>query len=104
VEIRLTRAGVGRGYFHFLFFEVALTRELVAAHATACRAFAREPGGFGPHLSLAYAIPGEHDPDQLLKSVPGRPWGRFRVETLTVVRTDGPPADWRVLARLPLKG
>jgi len=104
VEIRLTRAGVGSEYFNFLFFEVAATRELLAAHTAAVRAFDVTGDDFQPHVSLAYAVPTDHSPEELLKRVQGRPWGRFRSESLTVIRTSGAPSEWEVLARLPLVG
>lgn len=104
VEIRLTRAGSGSEYFNFLFFEVAATRELLAAHTAAVRAFDVTRDDFQPHVSLAYAEPTDHSPGELLRRVQGRSWGRFRSESLTVIRTTGPPAEWEVLARLPLAG
>lgn len=104
VEVRMTRPGVGSEFFRFVFFEVAATRELLAARAAACRAFDAADEGFEPHLSLAYAVPGDHSPEELLRRVHGRPWGRFRSESLTVVRTSGAPAEWEVITRLPLVG
>jgi len=104
IEVRLTRAGVGLEYYHFLYFEVAVTEQLREAHATARRAFDLPEEEFEPHLSLAYAIPLEHEPSELLRRVPGRPWGRFMVDSLTLVRTAGAPEEWEVLGRLPLRG
>lgn len=104
IEIRMTRPGVGTQYFHFLFFEVAATPELLAARAAVCRTFDVTEQGFMPHISLAYALPGEHSPEELLEQFHGRPWGRFRAASVTVIRTDGAPAEWEVLARLPLVG
>jgi len=74
------------------------------AHATARRAFDLAEEEFEPHLSLAYAIPLEHEASELLRRVPGRPWGRFMVDSLTLVRTAGAPEEWEVLGRLPLRG
>jgi 2'-5' RNA ligase len=104
LEVRLTRAGVGSHYFHFLFFEVSATRELLAAHATARRAFGVDDDAFEPHLSLAYAVPEQHSPEELLQRVGRRPWGRFRADGMTVVRTDGTPDEWEVLDRLRFVG
>lgn len=104
IEVRLTRAGVGSDFFHRLYFEVAASRELLDAHAAARRPFDVAESAYQPHLSLAYAAPAEHRPEDLLQRVPERPWGRFRAESLTVVRTAGLPAAWKVLARLPLVG
>jgi 2'-5' RNA ligase len=104
VEVRLTRAGVGSQYFHFLFFEAAPTRGLLDAYAMACEALEVEQEDYAPHLSLAYAIPAERRPEELLKHLPGRPWGRFMAESLTVTRTEGAPTEWETLARLPLRG
>jgi 2'-5' RNA ligase len=104
LEVRLTRAGVGSDYFRFLYFEAAMSRELVAAHAAARGAFELADARYEPHLSLAYAAPAGHSPEKLLQRVQGRRWGRFRATSLTVVRTVGTPAEWRVLKRLPLAG
>ncbi len=101
--VQLTVLDASDEYFRGLFVRVEETETLLAAHALAAQTFGGEAGPpFVPHLSLLY---GHLTPDakrEALSDLAGTFGTGFEAGQLQVVRTEGPPADWRVLAALPL--
>lgn len=101
--IQLTVPDLSEEYFRCLFVRVEETKSLLAAHALAAQAFgrgARPP--FVPHLSLLYGHLTPAAKREALSELAGRFGIGFEARHLQVVRTEGPPADWRVLAALTL--
>ena len=71
---------------------------LRAAHATAARAFGREPDpGFLPHVSLVYGTLAPDEKRAIAREVGDDLRLRFEVRRLHLWRTEGPVAEWREL-------
>lgn len=89
--------------FRCLFVQVEATAALRAAHASAARAFLREPDpAFLPHLSLVYGrLPPERR-TSLARELVAEAEGEFEARRLHVWRTEGVVADWRELGAFPL--
>jgi 2'-5' RNA ligase len=105
LEIQPTRAARGDAYFRCLFLEVALTRELGAAHELARTLFdARSEAPFFPHLSLAYGWLTQPEKERFLGEIGAEIPGAFRVDTLDVFHTEGLAASWRRVGRFALTG
>ncbi len=94
-------------HFRCLFVQALEAAPLVAAHATAARAFGREPDpAYLPHLSLLY---GRLEPVHKLAlrhEVGSEVDARFEARRLHVWQTEGPVTEWRELgafdfARVP---
>lgn len=100
------RLGVIEGtedYFRALYVRVLETDDLLAAQAVAREAFGRrlEPP-FLPHLSLLYGHLSPARSEALASELKGEVPSGFLADRLEVVRTEGPPGDWRRLESLEL--
>jgi 2'-5' RNA ligase len=85
-------------HFRCLFVCAKDDGALRAAHATAARAFGREPdAGFLPHLSLVYGTLAPDEKRAIAQEVADDLRVRFEVRRLHLWRTDGPVAEWREL-------
>ncbi len=90
-------------YFRCLCARVPETLRLLTTHAQARLTFrgaAEAP--FEPHLSLAYGRLSPQDKEPLIAELAPRLPSRLACTALEVVRTEGPAADWRSLARFDL--
>lgn len=91
-------------HFRCLFISVEDDGALRAAHATAARAFGREPdGGFLPHVSLVYGTLAPDEKRAITQEVGDDLHLRFEVRRLHLWRTEGPVADWRELGAFDLR-
>jgi len=89
--------------FRSLFLPVAPTFRLVHAQAVFKSAFAPDDEApFEPHLSLVYGALSPEEKASLAQEIAPELPKRLRLSALEVVRTEGPVAGWRRLARLPL--
>jgi 2'-5' RNA ligase len=90
-------------YFRCLYARVPETLRLLTTRAQARLTF-RGAGEapFEPHLSLVYGWVSAEDKEPVIADLAVRLPKRLTCTALEVVRTEGPVADWRSLARLPL--
>jgi hypothetical protein len=80
------------------------TLRLLHDHALCRAAFGvAEAAPFEPHLSLAYGTLGVEQRTALAGELAERCPRALKLTTLDVVRTHGPVADWRRLARFALE-
>lgn len=92
-------------YFRCLFARAEADDPLRAAHATAARAFAREPQvDFMPHVSLLYGTLAPAEKRVIAREVGDRLRVRFEVRQLHLWRTEGPVAEWRELGAFTMGG
>lgn len=92
-------------YFRCLFVRAGATEALRAAHGRAGRSFAHAgTSPFRPHVSLVYGKLPPAQKQRLAEELAGSLPPDFLATGLEVVRTQGPPQDWRRLAALPLMG
>jgi len=90
-------------YFRALFAPVRETVEMLAAHERAREAFGRQAESpFRPHLSLAYGQLPPATRESLAAELGADMPEGLVAERLEVVRTEGPPGDWRRLDSLKL--
>jgi 2'-5' RNA ligase len=91
-------------YFRCLYARVPETLRLLTTHALARLTFRRTTEvPFEPHLSLAYGRPSPAATEPLVAELGPRLPPRFTCSALEVVRTEGPVADWRSLARFEMR-
>jgi 2'-5' RNA ligase len=85
-------------YFRALFARVGETDQLLAAHEQAREAFARRRDPpFLPHLSLVYGRLPASTRRSLVAELEAEIPRSFVAVRLEVVRTEGPPGEWRRL-------
>jgi 2'-5' RNA ligase len=91
------------GYFRCLSVRIPETLRLLTTHAQARLTF-RGAGEapFEPHLSLVYGRLSPESKESLVAEISPRLPARLSCTVLEVVRTVGPAADWRSLARIAL--
>jgi hypothetical protein len=103
LRVTLGPARPGLPPFRCLYLPVVLTFRLVHAHAVSRQAFTPgAEGAFEPHLSLVYGRLSDERSSRLAQEIAGRAPDQVRLEALEVVRTEGPVAAWRSLARFEL--
>ena len=103
--VRLVSVEGREAYFRCLVARAAADGPLLAAHAAAARAFAREPDpAFLPHLSLVYGSLAPGTKHALATDVAPAAALAFEVARLHVWRTDGRVGDWREIGSFPFGG
>ncbi len=104
VEIVLVSASGDDRYFRAVALEADASGSLLAARRSARREFGvRGTDVFAPHLSLAYGrIPAGTRASLVRGAADVLPL-RFSAASLEVVRTEGPPREWRLLSAIPLQ-
>ena len=91
-------------YFRCLYARVPETLRLLTTRAQARLTFRRAgEAPFEPHLSLVYGRLSPADKEPLIAELTPRLPSRLACTALEVVRTEGPAADWRSLARFDLR-
>ncbi len=91
-------------YFRCLYARVPETLRLLTTHALGRLTFRRTAEGpFEPHLSLVYGRLSPADKELLVAELTPRLPKRLTCTALDVVRTEGPVADWRSLARFDMR-
>jgi 2'-5' RNA ligase len=89
----------GEEYFRCLFLRAQDDRALRTAHATAARAFGREPDpGFLPHVSLVYGTLASEEKRVVVQELGDSLCLSFQALRLQLWRTEGSVAEWRNLA------
>jgi 2'-5' RNA ligase len=89
-------------HFRCLIVLAEADEPLRAAHATAARAFGREPDPvFFPHLSLVYGTVAAERKAVLTTDLAADVTVSFEATRLHVWRTEGPVGDWRELGAFP---
>lgn len=103
-EARFGAAGISDEYFRCLFLVVEETPDLLEARVRARRLFGRagDPPLL-PHLSLVYGSLWRQEKERIAAGMGNLPRSAS-VDSLDVVRTDGPPESWQRLASLGLGG
>jgi 2'-5' RNA ligase len=92
-------------HFRCLFVRAKRDGALQAAHATAARAFEREPdAGFLPHVSLVYGTLAPDEKQAIAHEVGEELRVRFEVRRFHLWRTEGPVTEWRELGVFALGG
>lgn len=90
-------------HFRCLFVRAHASGALQAAHATAARAFGREPDpGFLPHLSLVYGALRPGQKHAIAREIGEELRVSFEASQLHLWRTDGPVAEWREIGAFPM--
>jgi 2'-5' RNA ligase len=90
-------------YFRCLYLRVSETDDLLAAHNRAREEFGlRQELPFVPHLSLLYGHVPPATREALIAELQAQVPPGFLADRLEVVRTEGPPGDWRRLDSLGL--
>jgi hypothetical protein len=103
LTVRLVSVEGREEHFRCLIALVAADEPLRAAHATAARAFGREPDpAFFPHLSLVYGSLAPETRRALAPETAPVAATSFEAARLHVWRTDGPVGDWREIEAFPL--
>jgi 2'-5' RNA ligase len=103
LQLRPFRVGHRDEYFKCLFYEIAADAALIDLHMRARLALGRsEDALFFPHLSLIYGQLGSEAKQPLMGPLAPRRGERWRVDELHVMRTEGEPAEWRLLGGFPL--
>lgn len=110
-HITYTEFGTHGTYFQYLFAAVDKSDELAELRSVVRRAClpqlpAEEPAAYFPHLSLMYGSDQEGRKaedilDELRES--GTEVEPFKVESVSVVKCEGPPGDWEVLKVVELE-
>jgi 2'-5' RNA ligase len=91
-------------YFRCLYARVPETLRLLTTRAQAQLTFRRAgEAPFEPHLSLVYGRLSPEEKETLIANLTPRLPPRLACTALEVVRTEGPAADWRSLARFELR-
>jgi 2'-5' RNA ligase len=91
-------------YFRCLYARVPETLRLLTTHALARLTFRRTAEvPFEPHLSLVYGRLSPAATEPLVAELGPRLPSRLTCPVLEVVRTEGPVADWRSLARFEMR-
>jgi hypothetical protein len=104
VPLLLGAAAMGEDYFRCLFFELEPPAELLQAHALAEAAFGRlHHERLAAHLSIVYGDVPRPRKEAIVAEI-GELGLRFEAESLHVVRTEGPVADWYEAGRFHLCG
>jgi hypothetical protein len=91
-------------YFRCLYARVPETLRLLTTHALGRLTFRRTAEvAFEPHLSLLYGSLSSAERELLVAELTPRLPARLTCTALEVVRTQGPVAEWRSLARFDIR-
>jgi 2'-5' RNA ligase len=107
--LRIRSAGLSESerFFRAVVIELDGSPELESARQAAVSALAAVPSPLRPHLSLVYGRLARQDRRAVVQSLAAlRDLVGLEVEVvdLELVLTEGPPAAWQGLARVPLAG
>lgn len=105
-EMRLGEIDSNGTYFQILFSKVEQAPPVLNANAVAQVVFARNDGGYFPHLSLAYGDLSEKQVGILNRLALQRSpikLSHFRVQDIELWRTEGAVKEWRQVATFSLE-